>query len=50
MKEVFLLSITWLICKRDEAAFVDDHVSVGTCLTDLTMMCPAHQTGKTAQA
>ena len=34
---------TWRGC-------IDHHVSVGTCLTDLTMMYPAHQTGNTAQA
>ena len=43
VKEVILLSITLLVC-------IDRHVSVGTCLTDLTMMYPAHQTGNTAQA
>ena len=34
VKEVFLLSITWLVWKRDEAALI---IMSGTCLTDLMM-------------
>ena len=45
LKEVFLLSITWLVCKGDEAALI---IMSGTCLTDL-MMCPAHHLKRAIQ-
>ena len=50
VKEVFLLSITWFACNFGAwRGCTDNHVSVGTCLTDLTIT-PAHQTDNTAQA
>ena len=48
VKEVFLLTNTWLVCKRDEAALIIMSVSV-LSQTDLTMMCPAQQIKRAKQ-
>ena len=45
-----IFAFDYLVDLQTRGGCIDHHVSVGTCLTDLTMMYPAHQTGNTAQA
>ena len=45
-----IFAFDYLVGLQTGRGCIDHHVSVSTCLTDLTMMYPAHQTGNTAQA